>query len=157
MYVGANSDLEIGEIKDRADDASKATRAAIAEGIVPGGGRALEFVSFALSRMLNINFNNDGERAGYVGLLQALLAPSECIAENAGLTYTAIKDKPVNYGLDASTGQYVDLMEAGIVDPKKVTRVALESAASIAGMILTTACTIVGLESKGESEFESIE
>ena len=157
VYVGANSDLEIGEIKDRADDASKATRAAIAEGIVPGGGRALEFASFALSRMININFNNDGERAGYVGLLQALLAPSECIAVNAGLTYTAIKDKPFNYGLDASTGQYVDLMKAGIVDPKKVTRVALESAASIAGMILTTACTIVGLESKGESEFESIE
>ena len=157
VYVGANSDLEIGEIKDRADDASKATRAAIAEGIVPGGGRALEFISFALSRLIGINFNNDGERAGYEGLLRALLAPSECIAENAGLTYTAIKDKPVNYGLDASTGQYVDLMEAGIVDPKKVTRVALESAASIAGMILTTACTIVGLESKGESEFESIE
>ena len=157
VYVGANSDLEIGEIKDRADDASKATRAAIAEGIVPGGGRALEFISFALSRLIDINFNNDGERAGYEGLLQALLAPSKCIADNAGLTYTAIKDKPVNYGLDASTGQYVDLMEAGIVDPKKVTRVALESAASIAGMILTTACTIVGLESKGESEFESIE
>ena len=58
VYVGANSDLEIGEIKDRADDASKATRAAIAEGIVPGGGRALEFASFALSRMININFNN---------------------------------------------------------------------------------------------------
>lgn len=158
VYVGANSDLEIGEIKDRADDASKATRAAIAEGIIPGGGRALEFIAFSLTESLvRINFNNDGERAGYVGLLQALLAPSECIAVNAGLTYTAIKDKPVNYGLDASTGQYVDLMEAGIVDPKKVTRVALESAASIAGMILTTACTIVGLESKGESEFESIE
>lgn len=158
VYVGANSDLEIGEIKDRADDASKATRAAIAEGIIPGGGRALEFIAFSLTEsLIKINFNNDGERAGYVGLLQALLAPSECIAENAGLTYTAIKDKPVNYGLDASTGRYVDLMEAGIVDPKKVTRVALESAASIAGMILTTACTIVGLESKGESEFESIE
>lgn len=158
VYVGANSDLEIGEIKDRADDASKATRAAIAEGIIPGGGRALEFIAFSLSEsLISINFNNDGERAGYEGLLQALFAPSECIAVNAGLTYTAIKDKPVNYGLDASTGHYVDLMEAGIVDPKKVTRVALESAASIAGMILTTACTIVGLESKGESEFESIE
>ena len=82
----------------------------------------------------------------------------QCIAENSGLKYICIPvEHGVNHGLDASTGQYVDLMEAGIVDPKKVTRVALESAASIAGMILTTACTIVGLESKGESEFESIE
>jgi chaperonin GroEL len=159
VYVGANSDLEIGEIKDRADDASKATRAALAEGIVPGGGRALEFIATSLNNTLdNIAFNNNGERVGYVGLLKALFSPSQCIAENAGLKYKQIsEDKSVNYGLDASTGQYVDLMEAGIVDPKKVTRVALESAASIAGMILTTACTIVGLESKGESEFESIE
>lgn len=159
VYVGANSDLEIGEIKDRADDASKATRAALAEGIVPGGGRALEYIAITLNNGIDERgFSNNGERAGYAGLLTALFSPSQCIAENSGLKYIRIPvEHGVNYGLNASTGQYVDLLEAGIVDPKKVTRVALESAASIAGMILTTACTIVGLESKGETEFESIE
>jgi chaperonin GroEL len=148
IEVGAATETELKDKKLRIEDALNATRAAIEEGIVPGGGVTLVKVSKVLTQKLG-EFNGD-EKTGAEILVRALSAPARQIAENAGLSgevvvenLSARLEKEENIGFDAQNNQYVDMFKAGIVDPAKVTRSALENAASIAAMILTTEAAIV--------------
>ncbi|MBL6592181.1 MAG: chaperonin GroEL [Flavobacteriaceae bacterium] len=147
LYVGAASEVEMKEKKDRVDDALHATRAAVEEGIVSGGGVALIRARKELDK---INASNDDELTGIQIISRALEAPVRTIVENAGGEGSVVVAKIIEgkggFGYDAKSGQYVDLFEAGIIDPKKVTRVALENAASVAGMILTTECALVDIK-----------
>ena len=143
LYVGAPSEIEMKEKKDRIDDALAATRAAIEEGIVQGGGLALIQASKGL---LELTFNSTDEGLGAKIIAKAIESPLRQIAENAGdegsvVVRTVIND-PNGYGYNAKTGEYDDMFKLGIIDPTKVTRVALENAASVAGMILTTECVV---------------
>ena len=144
LYVGAASEVEMKEKKDRVDDALHATRAAVEEGIVAGGGVALIRARKELDK---IKASNDDELTGIQIISRALEAPVRTIVENAGGEGSVVVAKIIEgkggFGYDAKSEQYVDLFEAGIIDPKKVTRVALENAASVAGMILTTECALV--------------
>lgn len=146
LYVGANSEIEAKEKKDRIDDALNATKAAVEEGIVAGGGIALLNASMQLLQAIPSNLSQD-EQTGYKLLAKALESPIRAIVGNAGYEGSVIIDKvskqDKNFGYNAKTNTYVDMVKAGIIDPKKVTRVALENAASIASMILTTECTLV--------------
>ena len=140
------------EKKDRIDDALEATRAAIEEGIVTGGGVAL--YNAGMSVIGHLNGDNEGENLGVKLLVKSLEAPLRQIADNAGVDGAEVVfsisqdnhwsgvDATTNYGYNAKTDEYEDLMKAGVIDPTKVTRVALESAASVAGMLLTTECVV---------------
>ena len=143
LYVGAPTEVEMKEKKDRVDDALHATRAAVEEGVVPGGGVALVRAINSLADMKGVN---DDETTGMDIVRKALEAPLRTIAENAGVEGSVILHNVVsnegNYGYNARTDVFEDLLEAGVIDPTKVTRIALENAASIAGMILTTECVI---------------
>jgi len=147
LYVGAASEVEMKEKKDRVDDALHATRAAVEEGIVAGGGVAL---IRARKQLEKIKSSNDDELTGIQIISRALEAPIRTIVENAGgegsVVVAKILDGKGGFGYDAKSETYVDLFESGIIDPKKVTRVALENAASVAGMILTTECALVDIK-----------
>ncbi|MAT79772.1 MAG: chaperonin GroEL [Flavobacteriales bacterium] len=147
LYVGAASEVEMKEKKDRVDDALHATRAAVEEGIVAGGGVAL---IRARKQLDKIKSSNDDELTGIQIIFRALEAPLRTIVENAGgegsVVVAKILDGNGGFGYDAKSEKYVDLFESGIIDPKKVTRVALENAASVAGMILTTECALVDIK-----------
>lgn len=147
LYVGAASEVEMKEKKDRVDDALHATRAAVEEGIVAGGGVALLRAKAALA---NIKAENADEATGIQIVSRAIESPLRTIVENAGLEGSVIVAKvsegKENFGYNAKTDEYVDMLEAGIIDPKKVTRVALENAASVSGMILTTECALIDIK-----------
>jgi chaperonin GroEL len=131
--------------KLRLEDALNATKAAVAEGIVPGGGTTLAHLAPQLAAWATETLIGE-ERTGAMIVVRSLTAPLKRIAENAGQNGAVIaervKEKDFNVGYDAMTGEFVDLFAAGIVDPAKVTRSALQNAASIAGMILTTECIV---------------
>ncbi|GAB4247959.1 MAG: chaperonin GroEL [Saprospiraceae bacterium] len=143
LNVGAPTEVEMKEKKDRVDDALHATRAAIEEGIVPGGGVALVRCIAALD---NVKGRNDDETIGVNIVRKSLEAPVRVIAENAGLEGSVVFQRVLegkgDFGFNARTGEYTNLKKAGVIDPTKVTRVALENAASIAGMVLMTECVI---------------
>jgi chaperonin GroEL len=143
LYVGAATEVEMKEKKDRVDDALHATRAAVEEGIVAGGGVALVRAITALN---NVKGLNSDENTGIAIVRQALESPLRTIAENAGnegsVVLNRVKASKGAYGFNARTEKYEDLKKAGVIDPTKVTRVAVENAASIAGMILTTECVL---------------
>jgi chaperonin GroEL len=143
LYVGAASEVEMKEKKDRVDDALAATRAAIEEGIVPGGGVALVRVSSAIA---NTEGENPDETTGMKIVYRALEEPLRQIVANAGLegsvVVAKVKEGSGDFGFNAKNDTYVNMYEAGIIDPTKVTRVALENAASVAGLLLTTEATI---------------
>ncbi|MDV6168837.1 chaperonin GroEL [Flavobacterium sp. DG1-102-2] len=147
LYVGAASEVEMKEKKDRVDDALHATRAAVEEGIVAGGGVALLRAKAVLS---SINAENADEATGIQIVSRAVEAPLRTIVENAGLEGSVVVAKVAegtgDFGYNAKTDEYVDMLAAGIIDPKKVTRVALENAASVAGMILTTECALIDIK-----------
>ena len=147
LYVGAASEVEMKEKKDRVDDALHATRAAVEEGIVAGGGVALVRAKASLS---SIKAANADEATGIQIVERAIEAPLRTIVENAGGEGSVVVSKVIegkkDFGYDAKTEKYVNMLEAGIIDPKKVTRVALENAASVAGMILTTECALVEIK-----------
>lgn len=143
LHIGAPSEVEMKEKKDRVDDALSATRAAIAEGIVPGGGVA--YIRCVAS-LENLKGDNDDETTGIQIIKRAIEEPLRQIVANAGVegavVVQKVKDGEGDYGYNARTGVYENLHAAGVIDPAKVTRVALENAASIAGMFLTTECVI---------------
>ena len=147
LYVGAASEVEMKEKKDRVDDALHATRAAVEEGIVSGGGVAL---LRSRSKLDSLKANNDDEVTGIQIISRALESPLRTIVENAGGEGSVVVSKVIDgkdsYGYDAKSDKYVDLFKSGIIDPKKVTRIALENAASVAGMILTTECALVDIK-----------
>jgi len=144
LYVGASSEVEMKEKKDRVDDALHATRAAVEEGIVPGGGvaylRAIEVLE-------GLTGDNEDETTGIEIVKRAIEEPTRQIVFNAGLEGAVIvqkiKEGKGDFGYNARLDVYQNLFEAGVIDPAKVTRVALENAASIAGMFLTTECVLV--------------
>ena len=143
LYIGAPSEVEMKEKKDRVDDALSATRAAVAEGIVPGGGVA--YIR-AIKSLEGLKGDNEDETTGIEIIRRAIEEPLRQIVANAGLEGAVIvqkvKDGEGDFGYNARTDQYENLFKSGVIDPAKVTRVALENAASIAGMFLTTECVI---------------
>jgi len=147
LYVGAPSEVEMKEKKDRVDDALHATRAAIEEGIVAGGGVALLNSG---SEFDKIKSSNSDEATGIKIINKAIEAPLRIIVENSGEEGSVVMSKVLegnkNFGYDAKEGKFVDMLKNGIIDPKKVVRVALENAASVAGMILTTECALVDIK-----------
>ena len=147
LYVGAASEVEMKEKKDRVDDALHATRAAVEEGIVAGGGVALVRAKNALE---NLKAENADEATGIQIINKAIESPLRTIVENAGgegsVVIAKVIDGSGDFGFNAKTGEYVQMLAAGIIDPKKVTRVALENAASVAGMILTTECALIEIK-----------
>ena len=155
LYVGASSEVEMKEKKDRVDDALCATRAAIEEGIVPGGG--VTYIR-AINNLDNISVSNEDEKTGVNIIKRAVEEPLRQIVSNAGKEGAVVVQKVREYvgswGYNARKDIYEDLFAAGVVDPAKVTRVALENAASIAGMFLTTECVIV--EKKEDKPAESM-
>jgi chaperonin GroEL len=147
LYVGAASEVEMKEKKDRVDDALHATRAAVEEGIVSGGGVALLQALPSLSKLESANAD---ESTGIQIVSRAVEAPLRTIVANAGGEGSVVVAKVIegdeNFGYDAKTDSYGNMQEKGIIDPKKVTRIALENAASVAGMILTTECALVDIK-----------
>ncbi|MBK7465450.1 MAG: chaperonin GroEL [Saprospiraceae bacterium] len=143
LYVGAATEVEMKEKKDRVDDALHATRAAVEEGIVVGGGVALVRAIESVDRMRN---GNEDEKLGIDIVRKALEAPLRVIADNSGVEASVVlmnvKSKKGSYGYNARTDVYEDLKKAGVIDPTKVTRIALENAGSIAGMVLMTECVL---------------
>jgi len=151
VRVGGSTEVEVKEKKDRVDDALNATRAAVEEGIVPGGGVALLKASKVLD---GFKGDNDDQDAGVAIVRRALQAPIRQIAENAGvegsIVVGKILDNPsATFGFNAQTEEYVDLIAAGIIDPAKVVRTALQDAASVAGLLITTEAAIVEAPKKG--------
>jgi chaperonin GroEL len=144
LYIGAATEVEMKEKKDRVDDALHATRAAVEEGIVAGGGVA--YIR-ALSSLDNLKGENDDETTGIAIIRRAVEEPLRQIANNAGLEGSIIvqkvKEGKDDFGYNARSDKYENMKTAGVIDPTKVSRVALENAASIASMLLTTECTIV--------------
>jgi chaperonin GroEL len=140
IRVGGSTEIEVKERKDRVDDAMHATRAAVEEGIVPGGGVALFYATRALE---GTRVANDDQRVGIDIVKKALQVPARLIAENAGTDGSIVigklqDSKNANWGYDAQKGEYCDLVKAGIIDPTKVVRSALQDAASVAGLLITT-------------------
>ncbi|HTI87774.1 MAG TPA: chaperonin GroEL [Alphaproteobacteria bacterium] len=140
IKVGGATEVEVKERKDRVDDALHATRAAVEEGIVPGGGAAL---LYAIKALDGVKPSNGDQKVGVEIVRRALQAPARQIAENAGFDGSVVagkllESKSANWGFDAQAGDYVDLVKAGIIDPTKVVRHALQDAASIAGLLVTT-------------------
>ncbi|MEM7085124.1 MAG: chaperonin GroEL [Bacteroidota bacterium] len=146
LYVGAASEVEMKEKKDRVDDALHATRAAVEEGIVAGGGVALVRAKQALSKLTTDALD---ETTGIQIVARAIESPLRTIVENAGGEGSVVINKVMegkkDFGYDAKSEKYVNMLKEGIIDPKKVTRIALENAASVAGMILTTECALVDI------------
>ncbi|NOZ48318.1 MAG: chaperonin GroEL [Chlorobi bacterium] len=147
LYVGAASEMEMKEKKDRVDDALSATRAAVEEGIIPGGGVAL---IRALQSIEKLEGDNEDENTGIAIVKRALEEPSRQIVKNAGgegsVVVNKIKEGKEDFGYNANKNVFENLFAAGVIDPTKVTRIALENAASIAGMFLTTECVITDAE-----------
>ncbi|SFR39422.1 chaperonin GroEL [Robiginitalea myxolifaciens] len=147
LYVGAASEVEMKEKKDRVDDALHATRAAVEEGIVAGGGVALVRAQKVLAK---VEAANSDEETGVQIVARAIEAPLRTIVENAGgegsVVVSKVHEGKGDFGYDAKSEKYVDMLKAGIIDPKKVTRIALENAASVAGMILTTECALTEIK-----------
>ena len=147
LYVGAASEVEMKEKKDRVDDALHATRAAVEEGIVAGGGVALVRAKKVLTKITTENID---ETTGIQIINKAVEAPLRTIVSNAGGEGSVVLNKILegkkDFGYDAKSDDYVDMLKAGIIDPKKVTRVALENAASVSGMILTTECALIDIK-----------
>ena len=143
LYVGAASEVEMKEKKDRVDDALSATRAAVEEGIVPGGGVA--YVR-AIESLAALKADNDDEQTGINIIARAIEEPLRMIAENAGVEGSVViqkvKEGKADFGYNARTNTYENMFAAGVIDPTKVSRVALQNAASVAGMFLTTECVI---------------
>jgi chaperonin GroEL len=140
IRVGGNTEVEVKERKDRVDDAMHATRAAVEEGVVAGGGVAL---LQAIKALAKLKPENDDQRVGIEIVRRALQAPARLIAENAGTDGSIVigkilENSNINFGFDAQTGTYVDMVKAGIIDPAKVVRCALQDAASVAGLLITT-------------------
>ena len=149
LYVGATTEVEMKEKKDRVEDALNATRAAVEEGYLPGGGVAYIRAASALN---GLKGDNEDETTGIHIVAKAIEEPLRQIAENAGVDGSVIiqkvKEGKGDFGYNARTDEYVNLYEAGVIDPTKVARVALENAASVAGMFLTTECGIVDIPEK---------
>jgi chaperonin GroEL len=147
LYVGAASEIEMKEKKDRVDDALNATRAAVEEGIVAGGGVALVRAQKTLVKISDVNLD---EVTGIQIVSRAIEAPLRTIVDNAGGEGSVVINKVTegkgDFGYDAKSDVFVDMLKAGIIDPKKVPRVALENAASVAGMILTTECALIDIK-----------
>jgi chaperonin GroEL len=140
IRVGGGSEIEVKERKDRVDDAMHATRAAVEEGIVPGGGVAL---LFAVKALANLKVDNDDQKVGIDIIRRALVVPARLIADNAGADGAVVvgkllESKNATWGFDAQEGEYKDMVKAGIIDPTKVVRTALQDAASVAGLLITT-------------------
>jgi chaperonin GroEL len=145
IHVGAATETEMKERKARVEDALHATRAAVEEGIVPGGGVAFLRIQ---QKLKNFKVDDSDEQVGVTIILRALEEPIRQIAENAGVEGSIVVEKVRNnktptYGYNAQTDEYEDLVEAGVIDPTKVTRTALQNAASIAGLLITTECVVV--------------
>ena len=147
LYVGAATEVEMKEKKDRVDDALAATRAAVEEGIVPGGGVSIVRATHTLAK---IQTENEDEQTGINIIMRAVEEPLRQIVENAGLEGSVIvakvKDGKGDFGFNAKTETYESLYKAGVIDPAKVVRVALENASSVAGMLLTTECVISNIK-----------
>jgi len=147
LYVGAASEVEMKEKKDRVDDALHATRAAVEEGIVAGGGVALVRAKKVLEKLATESLD---ETTGVQIVAKAIESPLRTIVENAGgegsVVIAKVLEGKKDFGYDAKSDKYVDMLKAGIIDPKKVTRIALENAASVAGMILTTECALTDIK-----------
>jgi chaperonin GroEL len=143
LYVGAATEVEMKEKKDRVDDALHATRAAVEEGIVPGGGVA--FIR-AIDALNSLDTGNEDQNIGVAIVKRALEEPLRQIVANAGgegsIVVQTVKEGKDDYGYNAATDVYENLYNAGVIDPKKVSRVSLENAASIAGLLLTTECVL---------------
>ena len=152
LYVGAATEVEMKEKKDRVDDALHATRAAVEEGIVPGGGTALIRAGKALS---GVDTLNDDEATGVQIVMRSIEEPLRQIVANAGgegaVVVNTVREGEGDFGYNARTEVFEDLHEAGVIDPTKVTRVALENAISISGMVLTTECVISDIEDPAEA------
>jgi chaperonin GroEL len=153
IRVGGATEVEVKEKKDRVEDALNATRAAVEEGIVPGGGVALLRAKKALGKLSN---ENSDVQAGINIVLKALEAPLRQIAENSGVEASIVvgkimDNKSETYGFDAQKEEYVDMVEAGIIDPAKVVRTALQDAASIAGLLVTTEAMVAEAPKEGSS------
>ena len=152
LNIGAATEMEMKEKKDRVDDALHATRAAVEEGIVPGGGVA--FVR-AIEALDKVKGSNEDEATGVAIIRRALEEPLRQIVENAGIEGSVVvqkvKEGKGDYGFNARTDQYENLLKAGVIDPTKVTRIALENAASISGMLLTTECVVADKPKKEEA------
>jgi chaperonin GroEL len=151
IRVGGSTEVEVKEKKDRVDDALNATRAAVEEGIVPGGGVALLKASKVLD---GFKGDNDDQEAGVAIVRRALQAPIRQISENAGVEGSIVVGKVLEnasatFGFNAQTEEYVDLVKAGVIDPAKVVRTALQDAASVAGLLITTEAAIVEAPKKG--------
>jgi chaperonin GroEL len=147
IRVGGATEIEVKEKKDRVEDALNATRAAVEEGIVPGGGVALLRAKKSVGKLHN---DNADVQAGINIVLKALEAPIRQIAENSGVEGSIVvnkisENKSETYGFDAQTEEYVDMLDKGIVDPAKVVRAALQDAASVAGLLVTTEAMIAEL------------
>ena len=154
IKVGAATETEMKDRKLRLEDAINATKAAVEEGIVPGGGTTLAHLAPALEQWAAANLSGE-ELIGATIVASSLTAPLKRIAENAGVNGSVVaehvKNKPFTEGYNAATGEYVDMLAAGIVDPAKVTRSGLQNAASIAGMVLTTECIVADMPEKKEA------
>jgi chaperonin GroEL len=140
IRVGGATEVEVKERKDRVDDAMHATRAAVEEGIIPGGGSALVYATRALDKLKG---ENDDQNVGINIIRKAIQTPARQIAENAGedgsvIVGKLLESKDTNWGFDAQKGQFCDLVKSGIIDPTKVVRIALQNAASVAGLLVTT-------------------
>jgi chaperonin GroEL len=149
IKVGGSSEIEVKERKDRVDDALNATRAAVEEGIVPGGGVALLWAS----RSIETKGENEDQEAGINIVRRALQAPIRQIAENAGVEGSIVvgkvtDQKSASFGYDAQTDEYGDLIKKGIIDPAKVVRVALQDASSVAGLLVTTEAMVAEMPKK---------
>jgi len=146
LYVGAASEIEMKEKKDRVDDALAATRAAVEEGIVPGGGVSVVRASTTLAK---VKADNEDEKTGVSIIERAVEEPLRQIVENAGIegsvVVAKVKDGKADFGFNAKTEKYENLYKSGVIDPAKVVRIALEHAASVAGMLLTTECVIADI------------
>jgi chaperonin GroEL len=150
IRVGGATEVEVKERKDRVDDALNATRAAVEEGIVPGGGVALARASLILAKL---KVDNDDQRFGIEIVRRAVQTPLRQIAENAGEDGAVIAGKTLDrdeyaWGFDAQAGEFKDLVKAGIIDPTKVVRAALQDAASVAGLLVTTEALVVDAPAK---------
>jgi chaperonin GroEL len=152
IKVGAATETEMKELKHRVEDAVAATKAAVEEGIVPGGGTTLIQISNALSK---IKLENSDEQTGINIIIKSLIEPVKLIANNAGVEGIVIAEKvktlPMGHGFNAETMEYVDMVKAGIVDPAKVLRTALQNSCSIASLILTAECSIVEKKEKDKA------
>jgi chaperonin GroEL len=152
IRVGGATEVEVKERKDRVDDAMHATRAAVEEGIVPGGGVALLYAAKALGKLKP---HNHDQKVGVDIVRRAIQTPARQIVENAGSDGSLVIGKllestDANHGFDAQTGHYVDMVKAGIIDPTKVVRLALQGAASVAGLLVTTEAMVAEKPEKKE-------